>query len=1375
MSMPSARAACPGPPCVQLPAAASVQHTQPWTVAPSPRTSRTRWQKGAMRTVLGATLVTTIPVLMRLWLGSHGYALPQTPKKPSFQPGSGALAPVTMVQLPQSQSPDDQQRKLTERGLPERDTIAVALAAVLAAVGASAVCMMMPAGGGGGHRETTHRVPPTWSPENDQTYSFRAYMTDISLWIMLTDLQPHQQCAAIVTRLGGSAREVARMISPQEIMMGGVRNGIQLDPVSYLMAALQDRFAALDEETRLASMTEMLAFARRPGESINALLSRYEIVRMRAATEGQFVMSVEGCALQLLRACNIHPQQLQLTLQPFGGLMPATEAQLSLLVQQLRRQGHLTEGVHGNIGTILHGPMRQARPGAYLAGDADGQQQEGDSLNAADAQHAYWGQNAGRRSSPASWNVAPNPSTDWAASAGGHPDAGYPGWASGTTAPHGSQAAYQAEAEEFNIGTDDEDEDSSETSSDSGNEEIPDIPGLEHLSQADAAEHIYLQFRRAKRTWRRFTGRPVRKFRRFFKKHKRFKGKGKGKGKGRSHGGFMWTQDDTLAYLKGKGKGKRSHTSGKGFGRRGNPRDRNGEVMKCHNCGSEEHLAARCPQKGSGKGSRGKGKDRGIDFTGLAVLGEGGHADPQESTGRVFGLPPPWSPAYNSYMNYDDGGQEQWMPDPWQNSTADRMRRQARVTPNMEAMADAWANYQRTSDFPAAGGSMGPPYGRGQYGADDELSQASSGHRPPPLGGPDLRMPPASSATFSRDAIASLIRGYRPEAAPVQEMPPWRPASAPVHTSLFAPAEVTQELRRADLDRVTQVQQAASRWRRQREGEIFIPAFMRQMLPLQSLSERAAAPAQRLVQPAQPAGPSGLTRGIPPIENSVSADRVTDGLTNIQNAIAVANSFRAGGGHPERPGQQQMRFPAGPAFADLAFDATAALQQGTSAASVATLLGAQVTHFERMANEARRVLDEFIATQPEHAREVLRRELRTHGLLATVGISFPNMVQIPAPAAHSPPSPREDPPPVFYDEAGQCSICHNDFEDGERVCRLRCRHMFHSECWEPVMRLAGTPNPAAGGDSRFRDDCPNCRGQGAIIAVWDYVDPELITQRNEFDDRQIAMAAHPGIVLEQPPSHFGITPPSTGPSTPRGRSASPAGSHRGPSSFPVVDTDVVLPTYHALTRLADGRPALLVDPGSVGNLCGETWARSVADAAKKVGKMPTYTKRSRVLNVQGVGKGSQSCEHDLALPISMRTVDGVKVMSGKFVTPAIPGSDVPGLLGLTALTTNRAILDCNTRQLHFCGPGDYDLTTLLPPGTDSLQLEVAPSGHLVLPCCEYDGTSTSSTPAVSLLAKQVSDTKGKGGKTKPLPLRDVPPPPAHSPRGVPEPPPGLDA
>ena len=97
-------------------------------------------------------------------------------------------------------------------------------------------------------------------------------MTDISLWVMLTDLAPCQLCAAIIMRLGGQAREFARMISPQEIMSGGWRDGVLLDPVTSLLGALQLRFANR-EETRLQSMTEMLAFARRSGENINALIA----------------------------------------------------------------------------------------------------------------------------------------------------------------------------------------------------------------------------------------------------------------------------------------------------------------------------------------------------------------------------------------------------------------------------------------------------------------------------------------------------------------------------------------------------------------------------------------------------------------------------------------------------------------------------------------------------------------------------------------------------------------------------------------------------------------------------------------------------------------------------------------------------------------------------------------------------------------------------------------------------------------------------------------------------------------------------------------------------------------------------------------------
>ena len=103
--------------------------------------------------------------------------------------------------------------------------------------------LMMPGPSGSSGRDFNYRIPPYWSPENEHQYSFRAYMTDISLWVMLTDLHPHQQCAAIIMRLGGAAKEMARMITPSEILNGGAgQQGQPLDPVSYLLSRLYARF-----------------------------------------------------------------------------------------------------------------------------------------------------------------------------------------------------------------------------------------------------------------------------------------------------------------------------------------------------------------------------------------------------------------------------------------------------------------------------------------------------------------------------------------------------------------------------------------------------------------------------------------------------------------------------------------------------------------------------------------------------------------------------------------------------------------------------------------------------------------------------------------------------------------------------------------------------------------------------------------------------------------------------------------------------------------------------------------------------------------------------------------------------------------------------
>ena len=211
-------------------------------------------------------------------------------------------------------------------------------------------------------------------------------------------------------------------------------------------------------------------------------------------------------------------------------------------------------------------------------------------------------------------------------------------WGSEHTEPWaatgGAQQAFPVDYYDEDDGTD------TDTSSDSGTENIAQ-PDVSSMSEAAATHAIYMAYRNAKRNWRRFSGKPVRKFRRHFRRYfSKGKGKGKSKGKGR---GFFWTQDDVQVFLKGKGKGHRSHTSGKGFGRRRNPTGRDGSTMKCHNCGSEDHFVRNCPTKGKGKGS----SDGGAPFSGLAfgpaAIGEWVGGSQQTEPNHFEDELPPWA------------------------------------------------------------------------------------------------------------------------------------------------------------------------------------------------------------------------------------------------------------------------------------------------------------------------------------------------------------------------------------------------------------------------------------------------------------------------------------------------------------------------------------------------------------------------------------------------------------------------------------------------------------------------------------------------------------------------------------------------------------
>ncbi|CAK9099803.1 unnamed protein product [Durusdinium trenchii] len=223
---------------------------------------------------------------------------------------------------------------------------------LLASIGAI-LCMMQPFA-------ASMRLPPRYDP-SDPSQTFRTWSQDLMLWSISSELQPHQQAAMIISQLSGPARELARSITPQEVFQGGVHNGNHLDPVSYLAQGLASRFAPLDDETRLRAAQDLLAFQRRQGETVDALITRFELTRSRARNDGGGAqVSVETGSLLLLRACGVTAEQFQALTQPFGFRLPSNDEQFNALCAHIRRLGHIIERQPLNIAsTLRHNPMNQ--------------------------------------------------------------------------------------------------------------------------------------------------------------------------------------------------------------------------------------------------------------------------------------------------------------------------------------------------------------------------------------------------------------------------------------------------------------------------------------------------------------------------------------------------------------------------------------------------------------------------------------------------------------------------------------------------------------------------------------------------------------------------------------------------------------------------------------------------------------------------------------------------------------------------------------------------------------------------------------------------------------------------------------------------------
>ena len=220
------------------------------------------------------------------------------------------------------------------------------------------------------------------------------------------------------------------------------------------------------------------------------------------------------------------PKHLLTLLQPFQGQLPQTDQQFHQLCTQLRRFGHISEQTPGNIATSLQGPFRQARPGAYHVHENQQGLREATQSTTSGAVSSFFGNTQDQAS----------PGDPWASLILQDPTFGFDPFATWSnqsiqpqaqTANQGGSRTTEAAGPPVPFDMEEDSSTDSETSSDDGTAIIGG-PDISQMSEAEAAESLFFQYR----------------------KH-----------------------------------------------------DRNGDIMKCRICGSEEHFQAECPQnRGSNQG-----------------------------------------------------------------------------------------------------------------------------------------------------------------------------------------------------------------------------------------------------------------------------------------------------------------------------------------------------------------------------------------------------------------------------------------------------------------------------------------------------------------------------------------------------------------------------------------------------------------------------------------------------------------------------------------------------------------------------------------------------------------------------------------------------
>ena len=445
------------------------------------------------------------------------------------------------------------------------------------------------------HATATFRIPPAWTPD-DPSYSFQDWKTDIVLWRAATDIPEAKQGAAVAQRISGvtgknfirfacEATNVADIqiingdgrpkVDPitGRMIMDAEGNPVMRSGIDVLMEVLEARWGQEMQVTQLKVIDEWDRWCPNVNESPDSQITDFYMKKSRAQRRGGIETNYVYDAWKLLKCYSLPSDDWALLLQPTAGLLPYDEATFNAFVTRLKRHLNLHFSKAANIVNPRSG-------GRFHTNTAEEQTTQTSCLFT-------------------------------------------PGMSSSSTSqsfyPSSEQCLDQLmPAQAFNsLGEGDNDDievEAVESDEDSDDE-------LEFGDQEQEAHAAYLEYETAMALWdnselpahledvcENFLMRAQRwnKFRKFGRKRRHLFRRTPGHPKFRRPDGTP-RRFVRKARFKFAPRRRRTFAAGTHI----NPKDKNGNVMKCSICGSENHLRAYCPQKPKKKFGKGKGQGKG--------------------------------------------------------------------------------------------------------------------------------------------------------------------------------------------------------------------------------------------------------------------------------------------------------------------------------------------------------------------------------------------------------------------------------------------------------------------------------------------------------------------------------------------------------------------------------------------------------------------------------------------------------------------------------------------------------------------------------------------------------------------------------------------